>query len=196
VPPPEEIELVSRRKPEVPPDRYLPYEPGPDLVPAMAVAGEGYRFHVTGLTHDERGYPAMTAEAQDRLVRRLLLKIEGHKADIIEVEEDGLEGAEVVLCSYGISARVALLAVRQARREGIPVGVLRLITVWPFPEERIRELARKVRAFVVPELNAGQISLEVERAAAGAAEVHLVPHMGGAVHDPGTILEAIRKAAR
>ncbi len=134
IPPPEEIKLFPRRKPRVPPEEYLPYVPDADLVPPMANAGEGYRFHVTGLTHDERGYPVMTAEAQDKLVRRLVDKIEKNRDDIIEIEEDGIKGAEVVVCSYGISARISKFAVELARKEGIKVGMLKLITVWPFPE--------------------------------------------------------------
>jgi len=196
IPPPEEIEIVSRRRPIVPPDEYLPYEAGDDLVPPMANAGEGYRFHVTGLTHDERGYPGMDAETQERLIYRLVEKIRRNRDDIIQFEEDGLEDAEVVVCSYGISARTALWPVELARKEGIKVGTLRLITVWPFPEERIRQLAREVKAFVVPELNYGQIVLEVERCAAGQAEAILVRHAGGDIHDPGKVLEAIRRAAQ
>ena len=196
IPPPEEIEIYPRRKATVPPEEYLPFQPGEDLVPPMACAGEGYRFHVTGLTHDERGYPVINAEAQERLIRRLIEKIRKNKDDIIEVEEDGLEDAEVVVCSYGIAARAALWPIELARRAGIKVGYLRLITVWPFPEERIRELARRVKAFVVPEINYGQIALEVERCAAGQAEVILVPHAGGDIHDPERVLEAIRRAAQ
>jgi len=196
IPPPEEIELFPRRKPNVPPEEYLPYVPDADLVPPMANAGEGYRFHVTGLTHDERGYPVMTAEAQDKLIRRLVQKIDNNRKDIIEIEEDGIDGAEVVVCSYGISARISRFAVERARQEGINAGMLKLITVWPFPEPTIRNIAKRVKAFVVPEINSGQISLEVERCACGAAETVLVPHMGGGVHHPETILEAIRKAVR
>ena len=196
IPPPEEIETISRRKPTVPPDEYLPYEAGDDLVPPMANAGEGYRFHITGLTHDERGYPGMDAETQERLINRLVEKIRKNRDDIIQLEEDGLEDAEVVVCSYGISARTALWPVELARREGIKVGTLRLITVWPFPEERIRQLAGRVKAFVVPELNYGQIVLEVERCAAGQAEAILVGHAGGGIHKPEDVLEAIRRAAR
>lgn len=196
IPPPEEIEIFSRRKPTVPPDEYLPYEAGDDLVPPMANAGEGYRFHITGLTHDERGYPGMDAETQERLIYRLVEKIRRNRDDIIQLEEDGLEDAEVVVCSYGIAARTALWPVELARREGIKVGTLRLITVWPFPEERIRQLAREVKAFVVPELNYGQIVLEVERCAAGQAEVTLVGHAGGGIHDPEKVLEAIRRAVQ
>mgnify|MGYP001030556683 CR=1 FL=1 len=196
IPPPEEIKLIPRRKPTVPPTEYIPYKPDADLVPPMGNAGEGYYFHVTGLTHDERGYPDMTAEAQAKLVRRLIDKIELNKDDIILTQEDQIEGAEVVVCSYGISARVSLLAVKAARDEGIKVGMLRLITVWPFPDKRIRDLSGRIKAFVVPELNDGQIALEVERCAGGRAETILVGHMGGSVHDPQMILEAIRKAVK
>jgi 2-oxoglutarate ferredoxin oxidoreductase subunit alpha len=196
IPPPEEIETVPRRKPTVPPHEYLPYKADDDLVPPMANFGAGYRVHITGLTHDERGYPVINAEAQEKLVGRLIAKIQKNKADIIQLEEDGLEDAEVVVCSYGIAARTSLWPVELARKEGIKVGTLRLVTVWPFAEERIRELARKVKAFVVPELNYGQIVLEVERCAGGQAEVILVPHAGGDIHDPKKVLEAIRRAAR
>jgi len=196
IPPPEEITLLPRRKPNVPPEEYLPFVPDADLVPPMANAGEGYRFHVTGLTHDERGYPAMNAEAQDKLVRRLIQKIEKNKDDIIEIEEDGIDGADVVVCSYGISARISKFAVECARKEGIKAGMLKLVTVWPFPEETIRKIAGKVKAFIVPEINYGQIALEVERCAGGAADTVLVPHMGGGVHHPESIVEAIRKVIR
>ena len=119
IPPPEEIVLFPRRKPNVMPEEYLPFVPDADLVPPMANAGEGYRFHVTGLTHDERGYPVMNAEAQDKLIKRLVQKIEKNREDIIEIEEDGVDGADVVVCSYGISARVSEFAVERARQEGI-----------------------------------------------------------------------------
>ncbi len=190
------IEITPRRKPTVSPDEYLPFKPDSDLVPPMANTGDGYRFHVTGLTHDERGYPAMSVEAQDKLIRRLVDKIEKNKDEIIELEEDGIDDAEVVVCSYGISARVSLIAVKRARDEGIRTGILRLVTVWPFPEDRIRELARQVKAFVIPEINYGQIALEVERCAGGMAKTILVPHMGGTVHNPELILDAIRQAVR
>ncbi len=196
IPTREKISITPRRKPNVPPQEYLPYVPDDDLVPPMAIAGEGYRFHVTGLTHDERGYPIMTAEAQDKLVRRLVDKIEKNRKAIIEVEEDGIKGADVVVCSYGISARVATVAIQRARALGIRVGMFRLITVWPFPVERVREIAKNIKAFVVPEINYGQMALEVERAAAGRAKTILIPHMGGAVHDPETILDAIKQAVK
>ncbi len=189
-------QLQHRRRPDVAPEKYLPYEADANLVPPMAIAGEGYRFHVTGLTHDEKGYPVMTAEAQDKLVRRLVDKIRLNRKDIVRYDEVDVGDADVVVCAYGITARIARLAVQQARGSGIRAGLLRLITVWPFAEERVRELAQQVKAFVVPEINYGQIVLEVERCAAGRATTLLVPHMGGGVHAPETILKAIKEAVQ
>ncbi len=196
IPQPEKIVTVSRKKPRVPPEDYYPFLADSDLVAPMAIAGEGYHFHVTGLTHDEKGYPEMTAEAQDKLVSRLIQKIRQNRDDIIEIKEDGVDDAEIVVCSYGISARIGQFAVECARQEGIKAGMLKLITVWPFPEQRIREIASRVKAFIVPEINCGQIALEVERCAGGKANTVLVPHLGGGVHQPETIVEAIRKAAK
>lgn len=198
IPSPEEIDYYPRRKPVVPPDDgYLPFRADPDGVPPMACAGEGYRIHVTGLTHDERGYPDTdNVETQQRLIERLISKIRANRGDIIELWEDQVEGAEVVVVAYGISARTAALPVRMAREAGLRVGLLKLVTVWPFAEDRIRELAPKVRAFVVPEINMGQIALEVERCAGGRAETILVPHAGGGLHHPDDILDAIRRAGQ
>ncbi len=196
IPPPEKITTISRRKPSVPKEEYLPYQADSNLVPPMANAGEGYRFHVTGLTHDERGYPSDSVEVQDKLVRRLIDKIEKNKDDIVMLEQDEMNGADVVVCSYGISARIAKFAVERAREEGLKVGMLRLITVWPFPEEKINEIAGDIKAFVVPEINCGQISREIERACHGKTDVVSVPHLGGGVHQPGVILDAIRKVAK
>ena len=189
-------ELVNRPRPKVAPEKYLPYDSRKGLVPPMAVAGEGYRFHVTGLTHDDRGYPVMTAETQDKLIRRLVDKIRLNIKDITKYEEVKIDDAEVVVVSYGISARIARYAVQKAREEGIKAGLLRLITVWPFADDRIRKLASAVKAFLVPEINYGQMVREVERCVAGKAKVRLISHMGGGVHLPETILEAIREEVR
>jgi 2-oxoglutarate ferredoxin oxidoreductase subunit alpha len=197
IPPLNEIECYPRRKPQVPPgDRYLPYQPDPDGVPPMACAGEGYRIHITGLTHDEQGYPdTVSMETQRQLVERLIRKIRDNRHDIIQLREDGVEGAEVVVVAYGISARTAARPVRIAREMGLKVGLLKLVTVWPFAEDRIRDLTSKVKAFVVPEINMGQIALEVERCAGGRAHTILVPHAGGGLHDPDQVLKAIQEAA-
>jgi 2-oxoglutarate ferredoxin oxidoreductase subunit alpha len=196
IPPADQIDIVERKWYQGPKDKYLPYKPDSDLVPFMIKAGDGYRFHTTGLTHDERGYPVINAEAQDRCVRHLIDKIEKNAEKIIKVEENQVDGAEVIVLSYGITSRVAVKAVQDARRQGIKVGTVRLITVWPFPEKRIRELAGKVKAFVVPEINMGQVVQEVERTVAGRTRVVSVPHCGGWVHDPDDILKAIKEAAK
>lgn len=175
---------------------YLPFKFNgyTDIAP-MIKAGDGYHIHITGLTHDERGYPVINADAQDKNVRHLVDKIRRNAEKIWIYEEDETDNADVVVVSYGISSRVALRAVEEARDKGIKVGTLRLITVWPFPEERIRQLARKVKSFVVPEINMGQIVLEVERCSEGHAKSILVPHAGGWVHDPKDILAAIEEGA-
>jgi len=196
IPRAEELQIYPRRHTALPPAEYKPYQPEEDLVPALAHAGEGYRFHVTGLTHDERGYPSMTVGAQDRLVRRLQQKIRRAAEELIWCEEEGLEDAQVAVVSYGITSRVAQRAIDLAREQGVRVGKLRLITVWPFPDRKIRELAGRVKAFVVPELNLGQMVREVERAAAGRAPALSVTHAGGGVHRPEAILQAILEAAR
>jgi 2-oxoglutarate ferredoxin oxidoreductase subunit alpha len=198
IPPVDEIEYTPRRRPEGPPGNgHLAFKAEADGVPAMAFAGDGYRIHVTGLTHDERGYPdTVSVETQRQLISRLIGKIRDNRDDIIELREDQVDGADVVVVAYGISARTAARPIRIAREEGLKVGLLKLVTVWPFAEERVRELARQVKAFVVPEINMGQIVLEVERCAAGNADTILVPHAGGGLHDPDEVLNAIRKAAR
>jgi len=195
IPPADEIEVEPRRYTSLPPGEYLPYRVREgEWVPDMARAGLGHRFHVTGLTHDERGYPAMNPEAQGKLVRRLVYKIRENADRIVRCEEVMLDDADVVVVAYGITSRVAGRAVQLARDAGLRVGMLRLVVCWPFPETRVRELAGRVAAFVVPELNYGQMYYEVERVAAGKARCHLVPHGGGTVHRPEVILEAIREA--
>ena len=200
IPPPEQVEIINRpqvREGDVAPDHFRVYRDGDGngYVSPMTVAGQGYRIHVTGLTHDERGYPGMDAQTQEWNLRRLINKIQANRDDIIQVEEQYLDDAEVVVVSYGISARTSLWPIELARQEGIRVGYLRLITVWPFPEERIRSLAKGIRAFVVPEINMGQISREVERCAAGQALVIGANRAGGDILEPEHVLNAIRSAA-
>jgi len=190
IPPPDELELWERKRPVKRPNEAW-YEPGDDLVPPMALAGEGYHVFMESLTHDERGYPDTTAEQQRRLVGRLVEKIRRNRFEIYDCAERDVEGAEVVVVSYGISARIAAEAVSRASERGIDVGLLRLRTAWPFPEERVRALATRVRGFVVPEINLGQMGREVERCALDGCGVLSVPHAGGEIHDPEEIVEAI-----
>lgn len=196
IPKAEDIEIVPRKLTSKPPGKFWPYVADKSMVPEFARAGDGYRFHTTGLTHNERGYPVMSAECQQECVTRLVDKIRHNAEDIVRYEEEDTDGADVVLVTYGITARVARRGIDIARRKGVKVGVIRLIVVWPFPERRIRELAPKIKAFVVPEINYGQIVLEVERCAAGQTRAVLVPHMGGTVHNPADIADAILEAAK
>jgi 2-oxoglutarate ferredoxin oxidoreductase subunit alpha len=196
IPEADQIEVVPRTLTSRPPGQFWPYTGNESGVPEFARAGDGYRFHTTGLTHDERGYPEMSAACQEKCVRRLVEKIRNHADEIVRFDELETEGAEVVVVTYGITARVARMGIDLARKEGVKVGVIRLIVVWPFPEKRIRELAEKVKAFVVPEINYGQMVLEVERCAAGRVPAVLVPHAGGGVHDPRDIADAIVRAAK
>jgi 2-oxoglutarate ferredoxin oxidoreductase subunit alpha len=196
IPRADQIEVVPRRHTRKSAEEYLPYGTDGDLVPEIAHAGEGYKFHVTGLTHDERGYPNMTPETQDGLVKRLRNKVRGATGRICSFEQDRLEDADVVVVSYGITSRVAQRAMDLALERGLKVGKLRMITAWPFLDKKISDLASGVKAFVVPELNLGQMVREVERAARGKAETFSVPHAGGGVHNPEEILEAIVEASR
>ncbi|MEX2355619.1 MAG: 2-oxoacid:acceptor oxidoreductase subunit alpha, partial [Thermaerobacterales bacterium] len=190
IPEADHIERVDRKRPDwAPGEDFRFYRPDGDLVPPMPPIGRGYGVHVTGLTHDERGYPVMNADAHDRLVRRLGNKILRSAAEIIEVEEDGCHDAEVVVISYGSTSRAARYAVNQARAAGVRVGMVRLITLWPFPEDLIRRLDKRVEAFIVPEMNLGQVAREVERFT--SRPVLRVGHAGGALMDPERILQAL-----
>jgi len=195
IPQADEIEIAERRFTEAKPGEYLPYDNQGGVVPPMAKAGDGHRFHLTGLTHDERGYPAMNADAQEKCVHRLVDKIRQNADKIVTLEESGTENADVIVVSYGITSRVAVKAIDMAKNKGIKVGHLRLITVWPFPETRIRELAARIPAFVMPELNYGQMFFEMQRVIEGKAKSFLVPHGGGTVHDPDFICRKIVEAA-
>jgi 2-oxoglutarate ferredoxin oxidoreductase subunit alpha len=190
------IEVVERRWTKKSPGEYKAYETASDLVPDMVKAGDGYRVHITGLTHDDRGYPAMNPTAQRKLVERLVGKIRQNRERLVQVRMDHLEDAEIVLVSFGITSRVAGPAIEEARKHGVKVGHLRLVITWPFPNALVRKIAEGVKAMVVPELNMGQMVLEVERAVAGRIPVISVPHAGGTVHEPQEILEKIMEVSR
>ena len=171
---------------------FLSYKPDDDLVPPIAHAGEGYKVHMTGLTHDERGYPALNAETHDKLVNRLVDKVRLNAAEIEMFEDIATEDADTIVIAFGCTARSARHAVMAARNEGLKCGFMRLITVWPFPESRIRELiaAGTVKRFIVPEVNLGQLRREVERLT--NLPVLRLNHAGGHMPVPDDILELIR----
>jgi 2-oxoglutarate ferredoxin oxidoreductase subunit alpha len=195
IPPMDKVRIVNRKKPSVSPEEYKPFLPDDDLVPPMACFGEGYHFHATGLTHNESGYPrTSSAEDQTRLVNRLCDKIQKNADKIVRVEEVMLDDADVAVVAYGIVARAALSAIKKAREKGIKAGLLRLITLWPFPEEHVAKVAQHVRAIAVPEMNCGQLVREVERAAK-ETPVTFLSKLGEEPHTPTEILDAIRRAA-
>ncbi len=196
IPEADQIEVTPRRFTTKTPEEFRLFQHDETLVPEMVKAGDGYRFHVTGLTHDERGYPSMNVETQDRMIRRLHDKLKPFTNGRALCETADLDDAEVVVVSYGITSRVAQRAILLARQKGIRAGKFRIISAWPFPSDHIAKLAGRVKAFVVPELNLGQMVTEVERAAAGKAAVIPISHAGGTVHDPEVILKAIVEAAQ
>ena len=194
IPDAKKIKTVSRAKPKGRKDRFKPFKPEDGHVAPMAAAGEGYNIHVTGLTHDEKGYPVMTVEAQEEMMARLMGKVKANLKDIIRTEGFMLDDAEIVIVSYGVSVRTSLAAVEEAREQGIKAGLLKLITVWPFPESQIRQLAKKVKGFVTVEVNLGQIHLEVQRCVGDRVPTHLVGHVGGTIITPESVIETLKEA--
>jgi 2-oxoglutarate ferredoxin oxidoreductase subunit alpha len=196
IPEEEQIQRWERKKPKKrSKSAFKPFEVmDEDLVPPMVHAGEGYRIHYTGLTHDERGYPDMTAEAHQALVVRLTDKIRRNREHLILTESDQMEDARVAVISYGSTARSARRAVNEARERGVKAGFLRLISLWPFPEKLVREIGKQVDTLVVAEMNLGQMIHEVERFV--DKPVIGVQHAGGEMMAPQPILEAILEAVR
>jgi len=195
IPKPEDIHLIERKKPSQLPESYAPFRPDEDLIPPMACFGEGYRFYATGLTHDETGHPQTdSAEEQTKLVQRLCDKIRRNRDRIAKVERAMLDDAKACVIAYGSVARSALAAVHRARRQGLKVGLLRLITLWPFAEKEVEEVADEVDRIIVAEMNCGQIVREVERRA-DHRKVTFLSRLGEDPHTPEEILAHIRRIA-
>lgn len=191
LPDPAALETVDRARPTMSPDAWRPYAPNGSGVPTMADFGAGYRWHVTGLAHDERGYPTQDAAVVARLQERLHAKLERDRRDIVSWEGLALDDAELVVVAFGVSARAARRAVAIARQRGVRAGLFRPRTLWPFPDREIADLAGRVRALVVAEMNMGQMVHEVERAAAGRAAVSGRFRADGQPMSPGDVLAAL-----
>lgn len=191
----DEIPQAERKRPTCTPEDYLAYgcEEG-SKVPAMADFGSGYRWHVSGLVHDETGFPKGTGEATRTSQDRLRTKLEDNLADIVQVENYRMEDAEFAVVAFGGAARTAYEAVDMARKEGLKVGFVRPITIWPFAEKQMQELAGKVKGILVHELNCGQYVLEVERAVAGKVPVSLYAKYDNESATPAELLAEIKKA--
>lgn len=191
----DEIPQAERKRPTCAPEDYLPYgcEEG-SKVPAMADFGSGYRWHVSGLVHDETGFPKGTGEATRTSQDRLRTKLEDNLDDIVQVENYRMEDAEFAVVAFGGAARTAYEAVDMARKEGLKVGFVRPITIWPFAEKQMQELAGKVKGILVHELNCGQYVLEVERAVSGKVPVSLYAKYDNESATPAELLAEIKKA--
>jgi 2-oxoglutarate ferredoxin oxidoreductase subunit alpha len=188
---PEKVNTKARTMPTEGPESFLPFLAEPDGTSPMPSFGDGYKIHITGLTHDERGYPeASNPQAHSKLVKRLCDKILHNTDDIARVKTESTDDAEVIVVSYGAPSRSALKAVRTARNQGIKVGFIKMDVVWPFPEELLRNAVGKAQRVIVVEMNLGQIFYEVQRILPGV-KVELAPKIGGEMHLPQEILDRI-----
>jgi 2-oxoglutarate ferredoxin oxidoreductase subunit alpha len=192
-PEPGQYEIVDRVKPSVPPEWYLPYEDTSFGVPPMGIFGEGYRYHVTGLIHDIRGFPTLRQDEIEPFLLRLFRKISTHFEDIQMVESYQVDDADLVLIAYGCVARSAHRAVVEARAEGLKVGLMRLTTLWPFPRRFVEPLTKAKKTLLVPEMNMGQISREVKRVNQGMTTVLTLNKIDGTIIYPKEILAKIRE---
>jgi 2-oxoglutarate/2-oxoacid ferredoxin oxidoreductase subunit alpha len=190
LPDPTGVKKVERNGTSVPPEWYKPYGESSSDVPAMANFGAGYRYHITGLFHDEMGYPTQRLDEIDPWIDRVHRKLDRNMNDITLFEEDGTDAAKTLVVAYGATARSAKHAIKLARHRRSRVGVVTLLTIWPFPEELIGRLADSAQHIIVPEMNRGQLALEVERIA-GRRKVIRVNCANGEMVTPQMILNAI-----
>jgi 2-oxoglutarate ferredoxin oxidoreductase subunit alpha len=191
----EEVETFNRIKPTVPPEWYIPYEDTPSGIPAMANFGEGYRYHVTGLTHDIRGFPTSRSDEIGPFMARLHRKISQHFPEIQMAEFFQTEDADITIVAYGCVARSAKRAVIEAREKGIKVGLLKLVTLWPFVRSAIEKVLQTSKTLLVPEMNMGQLSREVKRVNRGVARVLTLNKVDGTIITPEEISTRIAEVS-
>jgi 2-oxoglutarate ferredoxin oxidoreductase subunit alpha len=191
LPPPEAVSVVDRIQPTVPPEWYIPYEDTATGVPPMGIFGSGYRYHVTGLTHDVRGFPTQRPDEVDFFIRRMFRKITEHFAEIHVGKTFLTEDAQIVVIAYGSVARSAKRAVKEARQRGVQAGLFQPITLWPFMRQAVERFADQAVTLIVPEMNMGQLSREVKRVNAGRASVMRVNRVDGGLITPHEILSKI-----
>ncbi len=192
--PKEEVEIYNRKKPSSGPEEYKPYRVlDGDIVPEMANIGEGYRYHVTGLVHDESGAPTNNGEVAEKLIKRLVNKIESNLDDIIEYEEYRMEDAEEVIVAFGSTARSAKSAVDSLRDRGRKIGLFKPITIWPSPKKELEALGRKMKRIIVVEMNMGQYLLEVERISGKYTEVQGYGRVNGELITPNEIVSFVEE---
>lgn len=192
-PEPGELEVIDRTGPSVPPEQYKPYDTSFGDVPPLAAFGSGYKFHVTGLNKMQDGFPTTKAEIVQAEEERQVRKVEANKADIMKWEEYMCDDAEIIVVAFGSTSRSARFAVNEARKNGIKAGLFRLITFWPFPEERLLELSKKVKGFITPEMNLGMCTGVVKGCIEGNAPVLGIFRVDGEPINPDQILEKMKE---
>jgi 2-oxoglutarate ferredoxin oxidoreductase subunit alpha len=193
LPAPEEIEVIDRRRPTVPPDWYFPYRTDGSLIPRLADLGDGYRYNVTGMVHDEHGFPTQRPDEVARFYARLFAKVSRHFRFLEQVKSFELEDADLVIIAYGCTARAARAAVRVSREQGLKVGLLQLLSLWPFPRRSVEDALSAKRAALVPELNMGQLRREVVRVNNGRTKILSLNKMDGTMITPADILGRLRE---
>ena len=191
----EKIDIFNRVRPTMPPEWYIPYEDTPSGVSPMANFGEGYRYHVTGLTHDVRGFPTSRPDEIGPFISRLHRKISSHFSEIQIAEFFKTEDAEITIVAYGCVARSAKRAVIEAREKGLKVGLLKLSTIWPFMRTAVEKALQTSKILIVPEMNMGQISREVKRVNRGVARVVALNKVDGTIITPMEILNRIQEVS-
>lgn len=186
-----EIEVINRKRPSCKPEKYAAYRADEDMIPSFAPFGEGYRYHVTGLTHDETGFPTNNNEISGKLVKRIVDKVERNIDDITFFEEYRMDDAEIVIVSFGGVSRAAKSAIDEMREHNIKVGMFRPITIWPFLEKQISEVADKAKEIYVAEMNLGQYFIEVDRVAGKKCPVKKINKIKGDLISPTEIINAV-----
>ncbi|MBT3170717.1 MAG: 2-oxoacid:acceptor oxidoreductase subunit alpha [Rhodospirillaceae bacterium] len=194
LPAPESLQLIERKWADAPKEGYLPYAAGDDMIPPMPRPGDGYRSHTTGLTHDESGFPTQDPAKAEAMLARLINKVERHRDVVDAADMMATEDADILVVAYGTPARAARRAVKEAREQGIKLGLFRPITLWPFPERAFLAAAKSAKRIIVAEMNAGQLLLEIERIA-GRERVSPLLRFDGEHIAPDEILDAVGEAA-
>jgi len=196
IPPAGSYAVNERKRPSVKPEKFIPYLPDPeDDIPPMASFGDGYKWHVTGLAHNDFGFPSAKEDEVEKNITRLVRKIDRFRDEIVEYDAYEVDDADIVVLSYGTVARSSITAVKEGRKRGLKVGHFRPITLWPFPDKEIYQVAKKAKTIIVPELNCGQMVLEVDRAVHGRAKVIKKGLVNGEVFRPEEILSFVQEVA-
>ncbi len=191
------VRVINRIKPTVPPHWYKHYDENQKYLSPLASYGEGYRFHVTGLTHDSHGFPTNKSSEAAEMMARLRKKIDYNIRDLVQIESYQMEDAKIAIFTAGITARAAKAAIAMARYEGIKVGLLRPLTIWPFPDDAVRKMLRNVETVIVPELNQGQLIHEIQRLTKDKSDGNLIPiqRVDGQLITPNDILRKIKEVS-